>query len=105
MEQPQADPVVAMIFEKLESGFGNAIVFEDAAYLFRLGEKRQIGADCKLFCPRIYRTPNPRQQNCKNPRLQIVTRWRIAMQQTSAPYLQGFASAAQAGSTEFVALE
>jgi hypothetical protein len=45
VEQTEADPVVAVVFEDLQAEFGLAFVFELDALLLRLGEKGDVCAD------------------------------------------------------------
>src|SRR5437764_15406718 len=45
VEQTQADPVVAMVFQYLQARPGNAAVFEDHALLFCLLKKGDVRAD------------------------------------------------------------
>src|SRR6266536_6668361 len=45
VEQTQADPVVAVVSQYLQTGPGHAVVFEDHALLFSLPQKRDIGTD------------------------------------------------------------
>jgi hypothetical protein len=45
VEQAEADPVVAVVFEDLEAGLGLAGVFEDDALGFGVREEGNVGAD------------------------------------------------------------
>ena len=45
MEEPQPDPVVAVVLENLETGLGLAVLFEYGSGVFRLLEKGQIRAN------------------------------------------------------------